>query len=411
MRVPLFLTLLVPAISLGDDWPQWRGPDRDGVCKETGLLKEWPKNGPALVWQQEKLGKGFASLAVVGGKLYTMADRGNDAFVVCLDLKGEEQWATAIGKAWGGDGSRCTPTVGKDKLYALTGHGELACLALDGKVVWQKDFKKDFGGRMMSGWGYCESPTLDGDTLVVTPGADNAAIVALEAATGATKWKAEVPNSGGAGYTGVAIGDFGKGQKQYVALLGKSGGCVGINAANGQLLWRNAKKSNGTANIPTPIVSGDLVLYSTGYGDGGTVCLKMSADGEASEAYSMDGNQLQNHHGGMVLVGDYVYGGHGHNNGFPFCLNLKTGEQMWKTARGPGKESAAVLYADGRLIFRYQDGVVALLDPNPKQQVEVLSKFTPKRSGAAAWSHPVISGGVLYLRDQDLLAAYDVKAK
>ena len=213
----------------------------------------------------------------------------------------------------------------------------------------------------------------------------------------------------------MAIGTLG-GVKQYVALLGKSGGCVGIAAANGELLWRNNKYSNGTANVPTPIVSGDhTVLYTTGYGDGGTVCLDVTAAGnkaEAAERYSMPAKELQNHHGGVVLFNGFLYGGHGHNNGFPFCMELKTGKQRWKIGRGPGNESAAVLYADGRLIFRYQDGVVALLDANPNGDAQkVLGKFKPQRSGAPAWSHPAIADGVLYLRDQDLLMAYDLKGK
>jgi outer membrane protein assembly factor BamB len=405
--------LAFSAAACGGDWPQWRGPDRDGVCKETGLLKSWPEGGPKQLWKREGLGTGYASLAIAGGKIYTMADRGGKALVLCLDLQGAEQWATPIGKEWGDGGSRCTPTVAGDKVYALTGHGELACLSTAGKLVWRKEFAKDFGGRMMTGWGYCESPTIDGDTLVATPGGDQAAVVALDAATGESKWQAAVPNCGGAGYTGVAVGTI-AGIKQYVGLLGKQGGCVGLDAATGKLLWQHNKVSNGTANIPTPIVFGNLVLYSTGYGDGGTACLKIAANGSgarATEVYSMPANGLQNHHGGMVRVGDYVYGGHGHNNGFPFCLNIKTGKEAWKHARGPGNGSAAALFADGRLYLRYESGVLAMFDTDPKKPVRVVGKLAPPQSGAPAWSHPAIADGVLYLRDQNLLMAYDVKAK
>jgi outer membrane protein assembly factor BamB len=393
------------------DWPQWRGPNRDGVSKETGLLPRWPDDGPKLLWATKGIGRGFSSVTVADGRIFTISDRKRDCVVLAFDeVTGQELWARRIAPAQG-DGPRCTPTVDGDRVYALSRQGELVCLrAEDGAVRWHTSYKRDLGGHMMSGWDYSESPLVDGEKLIVTPGGDGAALVALNKLTGEVIWKAPVKNAGGSGYASVVVTEVG-GVRQYITLLGHSGGIVGVDARDGKLLWRYNKMANGTANIPTPIVRGDLVFTSTGYGAGSALLqLVPTQTGIAvKERYFLKGRTLQNHHGGMVLVGEYLYGGHGHNDGQPFCLNMKTGEFAWAPRRGPGGGSAAVVYADGNVYFRYEDGVMALIEATP-QSYRLKSSFPlPRYTGTPSWPHPVIANGRLYIRGNDVLLCYDVK--
>ncbi len=407
------------ALPAGNDWPQWRGPKRDGLCTETGLLQSWPMDGPRLLWNSKTvnrgkgIGTGYSSVSIAAGRIFTMGDRGKEGFVFALDEEtGKERWATriSIGK---GDGPRCTPTVDGPRLYALSRTGDLVCLqAATGKLIWQKNYKTDFNGRMMSGWEYSESPLVDGDKLICTPGGDEAALVALNKLTGAVVWKAPIPNASGSGYASVVVAEA-AGRRQYITLLGPSRGLVGVDASTGKFLWSYKRIANGTANIPTAVVQGDLVFTSTGYGSGAAL-LQLVADGQggvtAKELYFLRGQELQNHHGGVVLIGDHLYGGHGHNQGAPFCVNFKTGKFAWGPERNaPGGGSAAVVYADGHVIFRYQDGVVALVEATP-DSFRLKSRFnTPRVGNSPHWPHPVVAHGRLYLRCPDQLLCYDLK--
>lgn len=435
------------------NWPQWQGPNRDGVSTETGLLKKWPEKGPPLLWTANDLGVGYAGISIQNGRVYTMGERvpgeapkevtatddtpkpapgkhgkhkkGDSKdrekvrqFVVALnEADGKQLWSTPIGtgKSDGGGmpGPRCSPAADGDHVYALGIDGDLACLdSATGDVVWTKNLKKDFDGQMMSGWGYAESPLVDGDRLICTPGGKKNTIVALDKLTGKTIWSCSVPEFGhkgkdGAGYSSIVI-SHGAGVKQYVQLIGH--GLVGIQADDGKFLWGYDKMANGTANIPTPIVRGDYVFDSTAYG-GGAALVKLVSSGDgvkADEVYFIEPKKFQNHHGGMVLVGDYLYGGHGQNAGAPTCINFLTGEIVWKENHGPGDGSAAVTYADGRLYFRYQNGVLALLDASPKGY-NVESSFEIPDVAVPSWPHPVVAGGKLYIRDQERLLCYKVK--
>jgi outer membrane protein assembly factor BamB len=401
------------------DWPQWRGPHRDAVSAETGLLHTWPERGPPLLWNSKKVnggksvGTGYSSIVVARGRILTMGDQQGSEYVFALDEgTGRQLWSARIGNGWGDGGPRCTPTIDGDRLYALTPHGDLVCLgAVRGDIRWRKNYGKDFGGRMMSGWGYSESPLVDGDKLICTPGGDKAALVALDKLTGKLIWKAPIPDAGGAGYASVVVTEVG-GIRQYITVLGRSGGCVGVDAKDGKLLWRYNRIANGTANIPTPVVKDDFVFCSTGYGAGAALLrLVPSQDGsvEANEVYFLDGNKLQNHHGGVIRIGDYIYGGHGHNNGFPFCLNVKEGSFAWRPVRGAGDGSAAVVYADGCLYFRYQNNVMALVDATPKGY-RLISQFNLPGGLGTGWAHPVVVHGKLFIRGQDQVLCYDVRA-
>jgi len=301
-------------------------------------------------------------------------------------------------------------------VFALGFDGDLICAeTATGKVVWQKNYGRDFGGKMMSGWGYSESLLVDGDRLICTPGANDAMLAALNKRTGDVIWKTSVGDLGpkggdGAAYASVVISQGG-GVKQYIQFVGR--GLLSVSAADGKPLWNYNPIANGTANIPTVLVKDNLVFCSSGYGTGSAL-LKLTGAGRgqvrAEEVYFLNANVAQNHHGGMILLGDYVYMGHNHNEGFPLCLELKTGRQVWGPLRGPGGGSAAVAYADGNLYFRYQDGKMALIKATPdgyqlKASFELPSKLDQ------SWQHPTISGGKLYLRDQDVLLCYDIRRK
>ncbi len=395
------------------EWSRWRGPNNDGLSAEKGLLDSWPEEGPPLAWKVNGLGGGYSSVAVAGGKIFTMGEVEGETTLSCRSVKdGAEIWTTPIG---GGGDPNCTPTVDGDLVFGVSKNGDLACCeTASGKLLWKKNFGDDFGGKMHSGWGYSESPLVDGDLLIVTPGAEDGMLAALKKKTGEVVWKTKMPaakgNNGGdgAGYSSIVIGEC-AGVKQYITLVGR--GVIGVDAKTGQLLWGYNKIANGTANIPTPIVQGDYVFCSSGYGDGGSALLKISRAGKgftASEEYYYPANKLQNHHGGMILLGDYVYMGHGHNNGLPACIELKSGKIVWGPDRGPGNESAAIAYADGHLYFRYQNAIMALIEATPKGY-KLKGKFKIATNNGASWPHPVIAGGKLYLRDQNDLLCYDIK--
>jgi outer membrane protein assembly factor BamB len=298
--------------------------------------------------------------------------------------------------------------VDGDMVYAVGTSGDLVCLdAAKGQIRWRKNYVTDLGGRVMSSWGFSESVLVDGDRVIGTPGGDNAALVAFNKKNGAVLWRSAVQGGGGAGYASVMIAEVG-GIKQYITWLGRA--LVGVDARTGRLLWKYAKVANKTANIPTVIVRDDLVFCTTAY-QAGSALLRLVPSGstvKAEEVYFLDAQTLQNHHGGMVLVGDQVYGGHGHNRGDPVCVELMSGKVRWKE-RGIGRDSAAVLYADGHLYFRYQDGVMALVEANPERMVVKGQFRLPYDSGKPSWPHPVIANGRLYIRDQDALMCFNVK--
>lgn len=401
-----------------DDWPQWRGPGRNAVSAETGLLRSWPAGGPKLVWRASGLGTGYSSVAVRRGRVFTLGRHDSDVVVTALDVtSGKPVWTRKIGTT-----SRIpmsTPTVEDERLYALDPDGELVCLrVVSGEIVWKKRFAGDFSGRTMSGRGYGESPLIDGNKLICTPGGADAALVALDKRTGAVLWKSKFPEIGpggkdGAGFSSVVMTHT-AGVRQYVQLMGR--GVIGIDARDGRFLWAYNGIANETANIPTPVVRDDLVFAANGY-TAGSVLLRLVPDGssgsteprvKAEVVYALTGSQFQNHHGGFVLIGDYLFGGHGNNNGLPTCLEFKTGRVLWKR-RGPGVGSAAVVYADGHLYFHYQNGVVALIEASERGYALKGTLEVPG-AGGDSWAHPVVANGRLFLREQDSLWVYDLRA-
>lgn len=415
IMLALSLVTFTPAVPAAD-WYQWRGPNRDGIAEETGLLSTWPEGGPSLVWRVSGLGRGMSSVSIASGRIYSMGKKGGQTHLVCRSVTdGAEIWSTPIGD---GSDPNCTPTVDPDSglVFGLTHAGDLMCAEAEtGREVWKKNFPGDFGGSMMSGWGYSESPLVDGDRLICTPGSDKAIIASLDKRTGRTIWatssaQQQIGQAGknGAGYSSIVIGN-GAGTRQYVQLIGR--GVVGVAADDGRPLWSYNRVANGTANVPTPIISGDYVFCTSGYGDGGSALLQLrKSRGRivANEVWYKESKDLQNHHGGVILVGENLFFGHGHNNGFPVCVNLRSGRSLWEKTRGPGSGSAAVVCADGHLYFRYEDGTMALIEANPAAYY-LKGTFKIASNNGKSWPHPVIQDGRLYLRDQDELLCYDIR--
>jgi outer membrane protein assembly factor BamB len=410
---------LVPVLALrgadaknqAAEWPQFRGPNRNDISPDKGLLKQWPNDGPKEVWKCEELGIGFSSVSVAGGRIFTMGDLKDGCYLFGIDQKeGKQTWKLKVGKTGGNyQGPRCTPTVDGDLVFALGQFGDLVCVkAATGEEVWRKDFGKDFKGSA-GGWNYTESPLVDGDKLVCTPGGKEATMVALNKKNGEVVWKGVIPGGETAGYSSIVTAIVNN-VPMYVQLL--SNGVAGFGANDGKLLWRYGTDkehfAGNTANIPTPIVKGDLVFSAAGYGRGaGLFKIKPTRDGfDTEEIYFK--KELTNKHGGVVLVGDYLYGDHD-DSGHPWCAEFMTGKTTWKNVRpSKGGGSASLTYADDRLYVRYANGFMVLAEPSPEAYKEV-SVFKIPNGNDNSWNHPVVIGGKMYLREKDILWCYDVK--
>ena len=400
------ITLLSQSL-LANDWPQWRGADRSDRSPETGLLKSWPEGGPKRVWLTQNAGIGYSGFAVAKGRVYTLSARGQQEFLIALSAKdGKEVWATPIGETYPnnwGDGPRGTPTVDGDFVYGLAANGGLICVAAaDGKAVWQVKMQ-DFGGTV-PGWGYCESVVVDGKQVVCTPGSKKGSLVALDKKTGNLLWQSkdftEAPH-----YSSIVPVHF-NGIDQYVQLTPNA--VVGVKAIDGSVLWQSPWAGK-VAVIPTPIWKDGYVYITSGYG-AGCKLVKVGKDYAVSDVY--ENKVMKNHHGGVVLAGDHLYG---HSDGAGWvCQEFLTGKEVW-SSKNFGK--GAVTYADGMLYcVDESSGAVALVEASPKgwnehSRFKLEPQTTLRKPEGRIWTHPVISNGRLYLRDQDLIYCFDVKGK
>jgi outer membrane protein assembly factor BamB len=529
------------------DWPQWQGPNRTAISPETGLLQQWPAEGPPLKWRNDNLGGGYGAPAIAGGRIYGMSRRGDNEVVWALsEGDGKELWATEIGTPPEGgmrqgiEGPGCTPTVDGERMFVLGYSGELACLTTaDGKVVWKRSLIKDFGGHLPT-WRYNESPLIDGDKLICTPGGNDATLVALNKLTGDVVWKSvlpghtddskgpdlmattpalaaldknvdkeistaemetaeaviaeldknkdgkleeaemgpaqggenrrrgrrgggvmrslkihagwdadengviddgEIKNSvvalkkldvnsdgkltpdevgerfqspkrSGAGYAS-AIAIECEGVRQYVQLTANA--LVGVAASDGKFLWRYDKPANRNGiNCSSPIYVDGTVFAASAYGAGGgrAKLVKDGSGGFRAEEMWFS-KEMENQHGGMLVTDGCLYGANGGNEGgYLICLDFNTGEILWneddRDKRRVKKGSLAM--AGGRIYYRTEEGIVLLIEPNRERYIERGRFEQPDRTSKPAWSHPVIANGKLYIRDQDILFCYDVKA-
>ena len=413
----VFLSICGASV-LAADWPQWRGPERSGVSKETGLLKQWPTGGPKLIWQVNNLEDGYSTPVVVGDRIYLMSNHGMDnEYVQAISTKdGKVIWTARVGNVGNPNQNppypkaRSTPTVDGAFLYALGSDGDLACLeAKTGKIRWTKNLRREFGGQPGE-WAYAESPLVDGDTVVVTPGGSQATMVALNKKTGAVIWKSAIPNGEPAGYASAIVMQA-AGRRQYVQLLSK--GLVGVDAKTGQFLWRYNDVAKGPAQYFTPVAQGEYVYCGALGIGGGMVKLQAKENGVVAEpVYYTRG--LPNGIGGAVIFNNYLYGTEVGQK--LVAVEFATGKVAWE-AKDFGWASIAA--ADGRLYLHLTSGDFALVEATPAG-FEEKGRFTPpnqpakKQAGGfpeQAFAYPVIANGRLYIRDLGTMWAYDIKDK
>lgn len=405
--VPLLLVSLSAPLAAEGNWPQWRGPNRDDISSDTGLLKNWPQEGPTRLWLFEDGGVGYSGPAVVGTRLYTMGGRDGEEQLICLDTSnGEEVWSFSMGPLnendWG-DGPRSTPTVDGDVVYALSANGDLACVhATDGSVVWTKTMQ-ELGGKVPQ-WGYAESLLIYKEKVLCTPGGEQGTIAALDKQSGELLWQSSEVTDG-AQYSSIVLMEH-DGQMTGVQLLEKQ--LVGFSLADGTKLW-SAPFPGRVAVAPTPIVRGNQVYVTAGYGAG---CLMVTVDEKNNAEVTYENKTMGNHHGGVILLDDHLYG-HSDRKGWT-CQEFATGEKAWQDKEVFGK--GAIAYADGHFYCLSEDeGEVVLIDATTEGWQEH-GRFTLepqtelRKDRGKIWVHPVITGGRLYLRDQDLIYCYDVSA-
>jgi len=415
-----FAQMFVLAIGIGlsnratqaSDWPQWRGPERNGISQETGLLKEWPKEGPHLNWEVKDLGDGYSTPSIVGEHLYLISNKGmKDESAHALSVNdGRVIWSQRLGKVGPNTkqmpypGARSTPTVEGDLLYALGSDGDLACLdSKTGEVRWHKSLRSDFDG-MPGMWAYSESPLVDGDVLVCTPGGKTATLVALDKKSGNVIWKCPLPEADQAAYASVIAVTTG-GVKQYVQFLQK--GLVGVDAKTGKFLWRYDKTAKSPANIPTAVAYQNYIYSASGRGGCGLIELKAKDQAvQADEVYF--NRKLPNAIGGAVEIEGFLYGT---SAGGLQCVEFTTGKQKWQN-RGVGVGS--ICYADRRLYLHGENGEVGLVECSSDGYHEK-GRFSPPnpptRRKGQAWSYPALADGKLYIYDFGTLWSYDVKGK
>lgn len=407
VSTPIWLLLFSVSLFAADaNWPQWRGPQRDDISSETGLLASWPEAGPPRKWMFSDCGVGYGGPAIVGNRLYIMGGRDGNTELICLDTTdGHEVWATPLGSTldngWG-DGPRGTPTVDGDKVYALAGGGNLVCLRRkNGEIVWTKAMT-DLGGKQPY-WGYAESPLVHDKLVLCTPGGEQGTIAALDKLSGKPVWQCEKLTDG-AQYSSIVLMQY-AGKKTGVQLLQKQ--LVGFDITDGKLLW-STPWPGAVAVVPTPIVRGNQVYVTSGYGAG---CKLVTIGRDFSVGIEYENKVISNHHGGVILRDNHVYG-HSNRKGWT-CQNFTTGEEMWQDKKVLSKGSIA--YADGHFYcLGEEEGEVVLIDATSEGWQEQ-GRFTLdpqtelRKPSGKVWTHPVIVGGRLYLRDQDLVYCYDVK--
>ena len=408
--IPVTLALAVVLLlgvstAMSADWPQFRGPNRDGKSPDTGLLKEWPPGGPKLLWAVEDLGHGFSSVAVADGMLYTTGLEGKTGYLYACDLDGNPKWKKPYGPGWTGEhpGTRSTPTVDAGLVYVMSGHGRVVCFdARTGEEQGAVDTMERFGARQIT-WGIAESLLVVGDKLICTPGGQNAGVVALNKKTGETIWVCEELSDASAYCAPILVQ---RGNRQIVVTL-TANGLVGIDATTGKLLWKHGRKVNYDIHAVSPVYEDGRIYVTSGYGGAKGEMLELSEDGTSISRRWTD-SKLDCHHGGVIVHNGYIYGA-SHNNarGNWICLNLKTGQVAAEIA---GVGNGSIAYADGMIYGYGQGGTVGLMKPSP-DDFRLVSSFKVSKGSKEHWAHPAIANGRLYIRHGNALMAYDIQAK
>jgi outer membrane protein assembly factor BamB len=397
------------------DWSQWRGPNRDGVYRETGLNLNWAETKPALAWTFRQAGVGYSSPAIVGTTLYCLGAENGQDFVFALDTEtGNLKWKQVLGPQYvdgqnRGNGARGSITVDGDRLYFVRGKGEVHCVAAaDGRMIWQKEFIRDFGGKLMSDWGFSESLLVDGNFVICTPGGTGGTLVSLDKNSGNLVWRS-TGWADDAGYSSPIAADV-NGVRQYIQQSSK--GVAGISARDGRLLWKVDIAGYRTAVIPSPIYQNNMVYVTSGYGAGCNY-IRLTREGDGFKADVVYANtNMTNQHGGVVLMSGHIYGFHDAQG--LVCQNLSTGESVW-AERQQGLFKGAVLGVNDRLLLQSErGGLLAIVAASPQGWREFGRMEFPERTKIEnadnmIWTHPVIANGKLYVRDHDLLFCYKLK--
>ncbi len=402
----VFLSAPQPAAAQdAPSWPEFHGPLRDNLSPETGLLKEWPTEGPRRIWAFSGCGRGFAPVSVADGMLFTTGDFGEEEMILALDLDGNLKWKVPHGKAWTGaqPGSRTTPTFRDGTLYQLNPAGVLsAFVAASGEKIWSVDLKERFGARART-WGFTENVVVEGDHVLCMPGGPKGRVVALDRKTGETVW-ANTEISDRAAYSSPIVVTH-DGVRQFIALARES--VVSVEVKTGKLLWTHKHPSTCDQNVTTPLYRDGKVFVTSGHRAGGRV-VKINPDGRSVQELWF-GTELDNCHGGVVCLDGHLYGSgcRLYKRGL-LCVELATGKIKYN-AREIGKVS--ITHADGLLYCLGNDSKMALVDVTP-ERAKVVSKFKPPwKERPPCLSHPVICGGRLYIRHLGELFVYDVRAK
>ena len=387
----------------GNDWPQWRGPERTGISRETGLLKQWPASGPAAQWSASALGAGYGSVAVKGTQVFVQGLKNRQSVVTSLGrADGKVQWTRPIGPGQENDrgsGPRSTPTVDGDRVFVLTENGDLAALrAADGTVVWQRNILREFNAPNIS-WLVSESPLVDGEKVIVTPGGRNAGMVALDKTTGKTIWTSK-ELSDEAGYASPIVADV-QGVRTVMTLTSSAG--VGVRVSDGKLMWRNRSASNGTANAATPVFCQQQCVLHLELRH----WRRAAVADRAGRRRACAGGVLHARHAEPSRRRDARDGTCTDSTIRSCPPGHATGKTLWRN-RSVGK--GALTYADGLFYILSEDNVMGLAEATPTGYKE-LGRFKVSDQGFPSWAHPVVSGGRLYVRNQGTIATYDVRGK
>lgn len=399
-RYLAFLAAMAVMCGVGaDDWPQWRGPKRDGRSQEKGLARTWPGNGPRQLWTLRGLGEGFASVSVVGDMIYTTGMENGEGRLYSISTAGRIVNRRTYGdetKGGGYPGSRSTPTVADGRIFVVSGEGLLTCFrAKDGQTEWRKDLFRDLGGQQLQ-WSVAESVLVDGNQVICTPGGQDATLAALDVKNGRVLWRCR-SEGGKSAYCSPTVVDH-NGRRIILTMV--EGGAIGVDAKDGRELWFYPHKNKYAVHAGTPVYYKGRVVISSGYGYG-TECLEMNQAG-TSVRRVWDNKELADHHGGIIGIDGAVVGTG--EKGL-VCIDIATGRVNW-SERGVGKGS--IVYADGLLFIYGERGEVGLMNFDAKNSKGVSSRFTVNEGSKQHWAHPVVANGVLYIRHGDTLIAYKV---
>ncbi len=384
-------------------WPAFQGPRGDNISTETGLLREWPEDGPELLWTARGIGSGYSTVSLAGGLIYTAGNIGDNTVVTALTLDGEVRWQAPVGGAWAKayPGTRSTPTIDGNRLYYQNPLGELYCLdARTGEPIWNVSVLERFGAPNIT-WALAESVLIDGDRVISTPGGPNTAVVALDKWTGETVWQSESAAGDATSYATPTLAEY-EGKRLIFTMTGRAAICV--DADTGRLYWRFPHKVAHDINALSPIFHDGHVFISSGYRSGSRL-LRVLVDGDDMDVEEVWATtDLDNHHDGVVLVDGYLYGARW--RGGWSCLEWETGQTMYME-RGVGKGS--VTYAEGMLYTFSDRGEMGLVPATPEEH-EIVSRFrVPPGGSGRSWAYPVVCDGRLYLRHDDYLFCYDIR--